>query len=64
MAKRIERNPSEVRAELQAWYLADLRPKLASAARSGKVMPGAVVTLDAQLRQLLDVGGNRLGEAA
>jgi hypothetical protein len=65
MAERTERRPAEVRAELQVWYLTDLRPKLASAARQGKVRPDQAETLDLQVRELLGVpGGDHVREAA
>jgi hypothetical protein len=43
------------RAELQAWYLGGLLPKLARAARTGAADPGAVAALDADVRALLDL---------
>jgi hypothetical protein len=64
MAKRIERTPSEVRAELQSWYLADLRPKLADAARSGKVTSISAVALDVELTRMLGISYRRFEEAA
>ena len=42
-------------AELQAWYLGSLRPKLAGAARAGRVAPTAAAALDRDLRVLLDL---------
>lgn len=41
--------------ELRAWYLGGLRPKLARAVQAGSVAAGAVLALDRQLRDLLDV---------
>lgn len=41
--------------DLRAWYLAGLRPKLAEAARTGVIEPAAVLTLDRQMRGLLDL---------
>jgi len=45
----------DVRAELHAWYLRGLRPKLARAARTGVVAPQALEALDAEVRALLDL---------
>jgi hypothetical protein len=64
MATRTERRPAEVRAELQVWYLTDLRPKLASAAREGKVAPDQAATLDLQVRELLALSGDYARETA
>jgi hypothetical protein len=50
--KSLER---DARAELQAWYLTSLRPKLARAATSDVVPPAAVDELDRQLRTSLDL---------
>lgn len=47
------------RAELQAWYLHGLLPKLARAARTGAVDAGAVVALDADVRALLEISQER-----
>jgi uncharacterized protein YciW len=52
------------RAELQAWYLASLQPKLRHAASTGAVLPGAAMELDQQLRALLDLSGEPRREAA
>jgi hypothetical protein len=41
------------RTELQSWYLASLRPKLTSAARSGLVATGAAAALDQELLDFL-----------
>jgi hypothetical protein len=64
VAKRIERSTGEARAELQAWYLSDLRPKLAAAARRGAVTSGAAAALDVELRHLLDITPGRQEKAA
>jgi hypothetical protein len=45
----------DARAELRSWYVDGLRPKLARAARSGAVDPGAAAALDAEVRKLLDL---------
>ena len=60
-AKATERRPDE-RAQLQAWYLGSLRPKLADAANAGTVTPAAVATLDGLLRDLLDLPNARAEE--
>jgi hypothetical protein len=54
----------EPRAELQAWYLASLYPKLARAVGGGTVTPAAARELDRQLRDLLDLRGDASREAA
>ena len=46
---------SDARAELRAWYLHGLQPKLARAASSGAVDPQAVAALDAEVRRFLDL---------
>jgi hypothetical protein len=51
------------RAELQAWYLDSLRPKLARAAGGGAVAPAAAEALDRQLREFLGLPA-RLGKEA
>ena len=43
------------RAELHAWYLGGLLPKLAHAGRTGTVDVRAVEALDADMRSLLDL---------
>lgn len=47
------------RAELQAWYVQGLLPKLARAASSGVADPRAVEALDADVRGLLDLARER-----
>jgi gluconate kinase len=64
VAKKIERTQGEAQAELQAWYLTDLRPKIANAAKSGKVTSLAAAALDRDLRQLLRISHARFQEAA
>jgi hypothetical protein len=49
----------EARAELQAWYLRGLLPKLAQAAETGTVDAGAVDALDAEVRALLEISHER-----
>ena len=58
------RRPLDERAELQAWYLGSLRPKLRNAARAGTVEPAAVATLDRLVRDFLDLPAARVHEAA
>ena len=62
--KTTERRPLDERAELQAWYLGSLRPKLRDAARAGTVEPAAVATLDRLVRDFLDLPAARVDEAA
>jgi len=64
--RRTRRTPrGNARAELQAWYLTGLSPKLARAAAAGVARPGAVEELDRQLRALLELPeDDRLGAAA
>ena len=45
----------DARAELQAWYVHGLQPKLARAASTGAVDPQAVAALDAEVRRFLDI---------
>jgi hypothetical protein len=52
------------RAELQAWYLGGLQPKLVRAVAAGTAPPGAVEALDVQLRELLALPRERAHEAA
>jgi len=48
--RTVERlNARAARAELQAWYLEHLRPRLEDAVAVGNVEPGAVAALDFQL---------------
>lgn len=55
MATTREPGSSRARAELQAWYLTSLRPKLARAATSDTVPPAAAEALDRQLCAFLDL---------
>jgi|KBSMisStandDraft_5_1062788.scaffolds.fasta_scaffold1322597_2 hypothetical protein len=45
----------EARAELRAWYLDRLRPKLAEAEKAGIVGRGAVEEFDLQVAELFDL---------
>jgi hypothetical protein len=49
----------EARAELRAWYLRGLLPKLERAARGEVVEPRAVEALDVDVRALLDLSHER-----
>jgi hypothetical protein len=53
------KNPHEARAELRAWYLSGLLPKLARAAGLGVVNAQAVEALDHDLRALLELSPER-----
>jgi hypothetical protein len=44
----------DARAELRAWYLGRLRPRLENAVAAGTVEPAAVEALDDQLGELFD----------
>jgi hypothetical protein len=59
MATRANENVRAARAELQAWYLGGLLPKLARAASSGVIDPREVEGLDAEIRGLLDLAPPR-----
>ena len=52
MTKRAESGGLGARAELQAWYLGHLRPRLVEAAAAGVVEPSAVAELDVQVAGL------------
>jgi hypothetical protein len=51
-------------AELRAWYLSSLSPKVEHAVRSGEVAPAAARELDRQLRDLLGLPREVRREAA
>jgi hypothetical protein len=51
-------------ADLRAWYLAGLWPKLAAAADSGEIEPGLADELDDVMRDMLDLVHETYGEAA
>ena len=63
MATMADERARTARTELQAWYLHGLLPKLAGAAKTGRVELGAVEALDADVRELLDLSYAQ-GEAA
>jgi hypothetical protein len=52
------------RADLRAWYLAGLWPKLAAAADSGGIEPGLADELDDVMRDMLDLEHETYEEAA
>ena len=52
MTKRAASIRPGARAELRAWYLDRLRPRLVEAAAAGIVGPGAVEELDVQVAGL------------
>ena len=54
----------EPRAELQAWYVSSLYPKLARAVGGGAVTPAAARELDRQVRDLLDLRDEASSKAA
>jgi hypothetical protein len=47
-------SPNTARAELEAWFLRDLLPKLERAARAGELDPRALAAFDAEMRTLID----------
>ncbi|PWU22855.1 MAG: hypothetical protein C5B48_09605 [Candidatus Rokuibacteriota bacterium] len=55
MAKTTERRNLDRRADLQAWYIDSLRPKLEDAATAGTVPATSVASLDRDLRKLLEL---------
>jgi hypothetical protein len=59
MATSRDKRTRDARAALQGWYLHGLLPKLARAAKTGVVNPGAVEALDADLRALLEISQER-----
>ena len=52
------------RAELRAWYLGHLRPRLVEAVAAGIVGPGAVDELDLQVAGLFEQPERRFGSPA
>jgi hypothetical protein len=53
-----------VRAELRAWYLAGLWPKLTAAASTGTITSGSASAFDDEMRDLLDLAHESQAEAA
>jgi len=64
MTKRAVATGLRARAELQAWYLGHLRPRLVGAVEAGIVEPGAVEELDLQVAGLFDLPRRRIGSPA
>ena len=64
MPMTLQRTERNARAELQAWYLAGLRPKLARAAEDGTVPRAAAEALDRRFCDFLDVAREEAEEAA
>jgi hypothetical protein len=54
----------DARAELRAWYLGRLRPRLENAVAAGTVEPAAVEALHDQLDELFDAPDGAPAEAA
>lgn len=52
------------RDELRAWYVASLRPKLASAAIRGSIEPAAAADLERQLGAMLRLADARARDVA
>jgi len=48
----------EARAELQAWYLQRLQPKLAQASKTGTVDARAAAACDAHVRRFLAISSS------
>jgi len=55
MTKRAASRGLGARAEIRAWYLGHLRPRLVDAVATGVVGPGAVEELDLQVAGLLEL---------
>jgi len=55
VAKTTESGRRSGRAELQDWYLGNLRPRLADAVTRGIVEPAAAAALDRELRDFLEL---------
>lgn len=53
MPTQAQPTKSDARAELQAWYLESLQPKLARAAAAGVAPSAAVLALDEQVRAFI-----------
>ena len=51
-------------AELRAWYLGHLRPRLVEAVAAGIVAPGAVEALDLQVAGLFELPKRRFASPA
>jgi hypothetical protein len=55
---------SPANAELRAWYLRGLRPRLALAARVRSISAGQAAALDHAMRELLDLHAPDAGTSA
>jgi hypothetical protein len=64
MAETAELRELGARAELRAWYVDRLRPRLAQAVSAGIVEAEAVEELELQLTELFEASDDREGEAA
>ena len=64
MTKRTESTGLGARAELRAWYLGRLRPRLVEAVAAGVVGPGAVEELDLQVTGLFELPEPRFASTA
>jgi len=64
MTNRAVATGLRARAELQAWYLGHLRPRLVGAVAAGTVEPGAVEELDLEVASLFDLSEERFGSPA
>ena len=64
MAETAELRELGARAELRAWYVDRLRPRLAQAVSAGIVEAEAVEELELQLTELFEAPDDREGEAA
>ena len=59
MPRRAESVGLGARAELRAWYLGRLRPRLVEAVTAGIVGPGAVEELDLRVAELFEQPARR-----
>ncbi len=64
MTKRSASIGLGARAELRAWYLGHLRPRLVEAVETGVVAPGAVEELDLQVAGLFEPPERRFASPA
>ena len=64
MTKSTESRGRGARAELRAWYLGRLRPRMVEAVAAGVVGPGAVEELDLQVAGLFELPERRVASTA
>jgi len=64
MAKTAQPTALDARAELRAWYLGRLRPRLEDAVTAGTVERSAVEELEYQLSDFFDTAADLNEEAA